>query len=48
MDNGITDVLVFRSIVLEELIHKGTYTLIHHAVVNKNDVTVKHLRGYST
>ena len=37
--------LTFGAIVLMDLVHNGTFKVVHHGIFNTRDVIVKQLRG---
>ena len=39
--------LTFGAIVLMDLVHNGTFKVVHHGLFNTRDVIVKQLRGTS-
>ena len=39
--------LTFGAIVLMDLVHNGTFKVVHHGIFNTRDVIVKQLRGTS-
>ena len=48
MSEGITSLeIALSAIVFEELLHKGTFKVVHKALVGSTEVVVKRLRGKS-